>query len=297
MKLSTQISGVAARFGDEEAIRRLSAAGYDALDFSLFQMSRDDSPLNGDGWREYTLRMKQVGEECGVEFNQSHCPFVFKWDPDWRDRSTWTYYENVIFPRHIRALEISSLLGIKNVVVHPLHHMVYAGNEQYVHDINMDFYRSLLPYCKQWNVNVAIENMWQRDVKRTYITHDAVSKATELAAWVDELNDPHIVACLDLGHSALVGEEPQDAIRVLGKERLQALHVHDVDYITDLHTLPYVGKMEWHNICAALRDIGYEGELTFEADAFLRSYTNDNIDMALRYMVQTGRYLISLIEG
>ena len=43
MKLSTQISGLAGRFGDEEAIRRLAAAGYDSLDFSLFQMSRDDS--------------------------------------------------------------------------------------------------------------------------------------------------------------------------------------------------------------------------------------------------------------
>ncbi len=297
MKLSTQISGMAGRFGDEEAIRRLAAAGYDTLDFSLFQMSRDDSPLNGDNYREYARHMKQVGDECGITFNQSHCPFVFKWDPDWADRSKWTLFDTIIYPRHIRAIEICSILGVENLVVHPLHHMVYAGNEQYVHDINMDFYRSLLPYCKEWNVNIALENMWQRDVKRKYITHDAISTASELAAWVDELNDPHFVACLDVGHSALVGEEPQDAIRYLGKERLRALHVHDVDYVSDLHTLPFLGKLEWHNITAALRDIGYEGELTFEADAFLRNYTNDTVDMACRYMVQTGRRLISMIEG
>lgn len=297
MKLSTQISGLAGRFGDEEAIRRLAAAGYDSLDFSLFQMSNDNSPFNGDGWREYAQHLKAVGDECGITFNQSHCPFVFKWDPDWSDRSKWTYFDNVIFPRHIRAIEICSIVGVKNLVVHPLHHMVYAGNEQYVHDINMDFYRSLLPYCKAGNVNIALENMWQRDVKRKYITYDAISTAKDLAAWVDELNDPHFVACLDVGHSALIGEEPQDAIRYLGRERLQALHVHDVDYISDLHTLPFIGKLEWNNICKALHDIGYEGELTFEADGFLRNYTNDNIDMACRYMVQTGRYLISLIEN
>ena len=52
MKLSTQISGLAGRFGDEEAIRRLAAAGYDSLDFSLFQMSNDNSPFIGDGWRD-----------------------------------------------------------------------------------------------------------------------------------------------------------------------------------------------------------------------------------------------------
>ena len=160
MKLSTQISGLAGRFGDEEAIRRLAAAGYDSLDFSLFQMSNDNSPFNGDGWREYAQHLKAVGDECGITFNQSHCPFVFKWDPEWNDRSKWTYFDNVIFPRHVRAIEICSIVGVKNLVVHPLHHMVYAGNEQYVHDINMDFYRSLLPYCKEGNVNIALDDWY-----------------------------------------------------------------------------------------------------------------------------------------
>ncbi len=294
MKLSTLTLPMCKRFGDEEAIRRLARAGFDALDFTLCD---DESPLWRDGYREYAMHLKKTATDSEVTFNQTHCPYVFKWDENWRDRSTWTNFETFIFPRHVRALEISALLGVENAVVHPLHHMPYQGNEQYVHDINIDFYRSLLPYAKKWGVNIAIENMWQRDPKRRFISYSAVSKAKELAALVDELADPHIAACLDLGHSAIVGEEPQDAIRILGKERLKALHVHDVDYIADLHTLPFLGKLDWVEITKALHDIEYEGDFTFETDAFFRGYTDDTVDMACRYMVETGRTLIRMIEG
>ncbi len=297
MKLSTQTLELSKRFGDENAIRRLATAGFDAIDLTLCRMSDDNSPFVQENYREYAVHLVQVAKECGVTFNQTHCPFEFKWDANPWDRSTWKNYETIIFPRHIRALEVSSLLGATTVVVHPLHHMPYIGNEQYVHDINMDFYRSLLPYCKQWNIRVALENMWQRDPKRRFISYDAVSRSAELAAWVDELADPHFVACLDVGHSALIGEEPEDAIRTLGKERLKALHIHDVDYISDLHTLPFLGKLNWNAIMKSLGEIRYEGELTFEADNFLRYYTDETLDMACRFMAETGRRLIQMVNN
>lgn len=290
MLLSTQTGNLAGRFGDEEAVRRLADAGYDCLDYSMFHMSNDDSPMNGDDYRERAQRLREVAEESGVFFNQAHCPFTFKWDDP-------VLREKVIIPRHIRALEIASILGVKNIIVHPLHHFEYKGHEKEAHDMNMDFYRMLLPYCEKFGINVALENMWQRDRKRKCICDDTCSRATEFAAWIDELNDPHFVACLDLGHCGLVGEEAQDAIRTLGAERLKALHVHDNDYINDQHTLPFLGKMDWKAITAALREIGYTGELTFEADAFLRNYLNEDIGMATKFMVQTGRRLIEMIEG
>lgn len=290
MLLSTQTAALASRFGDEEAVRRLADAGYDCLDYSMFQMSSDACPLNGDGYLEIAHHLRETADAAGIRFNQSHCPFTFKWEEE-------GLYERVIFPRHIRAMEISSILGVKTMIVHPIHHMAYKGAEQYVHDINMDFYRSLLPYCEKYGVNVALENMWQRERKRKCISDDACSRAEQFAAWLDELNDPRLVACLDLGHCGLVGEEPQDAIRILGGKRLQALHVHDNDYTADQHTLPFLGRMDWTAITTALRDIHYAGELTFEADAFLKYYPNDEVGMAVKFMVQTGRRLIEMIEG
>ena len=53
--------------------------------------------------------------------------------------------------------------------------------------------------------------------------------------------------------------------------------------------------MDWDAICAALHDIGYAGEFTFEADAFLHRFGKDFLETAVRFMVQNGRYLIGKI--
>ena len=290
MRLSTSTGTLSKRFGHEEAIRRLAAAGYDCLDFTASQPWGEANPIYGDNFRETARRIRAVADECGITFNQAHAPFRFTVEDS-------ENYETVIIPIQIRALEFASILGVKNLVIHPIHHLDFRGNEQYLHDINMDFYKKLIPYAEKWNVNIAVENMWRRDPKRKFISHDTCSQPEEHAAWIDELNHPRIVACLDVGHSALVGVEPQDAIRYLGAKRLQSLHVHDVDYISDLHTLPYQGKMNWAEITKALKEIGYEGDFTYEAGNFLLGYPDEFLNLPIRFMVETGRFLISQIEG
>ena len=86
----------------------------------------------------------------------------------------------------------------------------------------MEFYRSLIPYCEEYNIKVALENMWQ--YPRT-ISHSTCSRPAEFVKYMDELNNPCFVACLDVGHAMLVKEKPDDMIRALGGQRLQALHM------------------------------------------------------------------------
>ena len=95
---------------------------------------------------------------------------------------------------------------------------------------------------------------------------------------------------------ALCGREPEDAIRILGRDRLGALHVHDVDYVNDLHTIPYLGRVNWSNVITALADIGYKGEFTMESDAFLARYPNDFLPTATRFMADTTKYLSEKLE-
>ena len=156
----------------------------------------------------------------------------------------------------------------------------------------MKFFRSLLPYAKEYGVNIALENMWQRDGKRKIIMDSACSKAAEFVRYLDTLDDAHFVACLDLGHCGLVGGEPQEMIRALGHERLQALHVHDNDLFADKHTFPYFGKTDWEEVMRALADIDYQGDLTMESDGFYSSLPPEIKPSADRLLVDIGRYLI-----
>ena len=90
---------------------------------------------------------------------------------------------------------------------------------------------------------------------------------------------------------------PCDLIRALGKDRLKALHVHDVDGKDDLHTLPYFSKINWDRVCAALKEIGYEGDLTFEAGNFVNPLPRELCRPAADMMVAVGRHLINKIEN
>jgi sugar phosphate isomerase/epimerase len=291
MLLSTQTSNIFSAFGAEEGIRVLKEAGYDALDASLFTMSTTpQSPLYGDGWKEYTEELKRLSEKENMPFNQSHVPFVFNWkNPN--------EFEERFMPLNIRGLIVSGILGVKTAIVHPYHYGEYFGHEEEIFERNMKFYRDLLPYAKEYGVKIAIENMWRNEPKRKYICPSACGTAKDLARYIDTLDDDTFVACLDLGHCGLVGEEAQDAIRILGHDRLKALHVHDNNYREDTHTLPMMSMMEWDEICKALADIKYDGDFTFEADAFLRYVPKDFKPTACKFMADTGRYLISKIES
>lgn len=291
MVLSTQTSYIGKVFGDEAAVKLFADAGFRTLDFSFFQMSHGDCIMNTDGYKEYAQGIRKAADKCGVTFNQSHAPFTFDWQADGA-------LENVARPRIIRSMEISSILGVGIIVIHPIHHMVYKGNEQNIRAINMEYYKGLAPYAKKYNLKIAVENMWQRDSLRKYIVDDVCSKAEELASYVDELNayENCFVACLDLGHVGLVGEKAEDAIRILGGKRLKSLHVHDNNYQSDDHTLPGLGKMDWRAITAALSDIGYDGEFTLEADKFLFGFDKELLPAALKFMYDNSRFWADKIK-
>ena len=89
MKTSTEIHSAARLVGEERAIELIAGAGFDAWDFSMFDMVKylwhedyitaSEHPLYGPQYREFAKRLRNVGEECGIRCNQSHAPFSFAW--------------------------------------------------------------------------------------------------------------------------------------------------------------------------------------------------------------------------
>jgi sugar phosphate isomerase/epimerase len=140
--------------------------------------------------------------------------------------------------------------------------------------------------------------MWQNRPVTGYICDDVCADPRELNRYYDALNDPEaFTVCLDLGHVALCGREPQDAIRTIGHDRLGALHVHDVDYVHDLHTLPGSARINWDAVCRALADIDYKGEFTLESDGFLNKYDVEFRPTATRFMADVCKHLTGKIEA
>ncbi len=291
MLLATQTSYLTKLYDERTAIRMLAEAGYDAIDFSMFHLTEGyDHILVSDNWKEEAKSLRAYADSLGLPFIQGHAPFSF------RDR-TPEGWKNHNFARTVRAIEIAGVLGIQELVVHPLQFLPYKQNAATLHDYNMEFFRTLSPYAKEAGVRICLENMWQRNPKRgNLITHSTCSRAEEAAAWVDELNDPDTFGyCLDLGHCGLVELDAAEEIRKLG-HRITALHVHDNDFMTDQHILPYHGNADWKAILSALKEVGYKGPFTYEADIFLAKTPAPLLPFALKYMVELGRYMIDQIE-
>jgi len=291
MKLSTQTSYVIAKYGMEEGIRALAKAGYDAIDYSFFDMNDindDSSPWLQDGWRERAARAKEVAAECGITINQAHAPFGTS--------STKPGYDEKMMGRILRSMEAASIMGVRDIVVHPRQHLPYATNVDKLFEENVALYKSLIPYCEKWNIRVCAENMWQFDQKRRVIIHSTCARPEEFAALLDAVDSPWIVGCLDIGHCAITSVDPVDAIRILGSKRLQALHVHDVDYVDDNHNMPFTQKLDWAAITKALGEVNYKGDFTFEADGFMKPFPPELQPDVCVLMERTGRYLIRGIE-
>lgn len=291
MRLVTNTDSIADWFGDKEAVKLIKDAGFDAADYSMFCLGSDASPLANDGWEDYVKDLKAYADSINFTFRQGHSPFPCY------NRDDMAYTEKIV-PRVRRSVEIAGMLGIENLVVHPVAPTQMPLGAD-LKEFNMEFYRSLLPLAEKWNVKICLENMWGYDSKRGYIIPNVCSFGRDLADYLDTLGDEHFTVCLDLGHSGLVGEDAADAIYALGGERLGALHVHDNDFKRDTHILPYYGKMDWNAITKALSDVGYKGDFTFEVFTFLKDLPHDEeiVLSALRYMHDMGRYLIKKIEG
>lgn len=288
MKISAETLYLRDKFGDKEAIRILAEAGFDCIDYTMDHMVFDDSPLNAPDYRAYAEELRAYGEGLGVTFHQAHAPFQFEFEKE-------GVLEEIAIPRIICCLEIASIMGIGTVIVHPLHHLVYIYNMDKIWDMNMDFYKKLLPYAEKYNVRIAIENMFQFN-KKMAILPDTLCDPERFVKAYDALNSPYITACVDVGHCCMLDDEPADMIRALGHDRLGALHIHDNDAVLDRHTLPYLGKINWENTMKALADIDYDGVFTFEAFLFYQNFPDDFLPTAAKWIHEMGVYLVRKIE-
>jgi sugar phosphate isomerase/epimerase len=294
MLLSSSIKNLLTRFDPETAIRMMAKAGFDAMDFSFtgksYAAKYCGPDANTPAFRDYLRGLRAQAEDAGVPFLQAHAPAPSSSIDPLTNRER--------FDAIVVAMRNSSCLGIPKIVVHPVQHLTYAedGVPERLFEMNLEFYKRLEPYCEEYNIKIAVENMWQRAADRR-ISHSTCSRPAEFARYVDALDSEWFIGCLDIGHAYLVDEDPAAFIEHLGGTRLKALHVHDVDGVHDSHTIPYQGKVDWESVMAALARIGYEGELTYEAVCFLDKTPDAAYPSGLSHMAEIGRYLISRFEA
>lgn len=301
MKISTSTEVIGDKLGYNEAIKTIAQAGFDAYDLNMSYLHLIENELSSDNYLSTLKEMKKLSLELDIRCNQAHAPFPTQLNGN-------AEYNKKAYEMIVRSMECASFLGAEVIVMHPIKNSSSSLAKDYVYipfeskqqlfDVNTKFFKSLIPYCEKYNIKIAVENMWERHpLHRDTLVPAMLGYYEEHARFIDAIDSEWIVACLDIGHTLICGEKPQDAIRYLGADRLKALHIHDCNGYEDSHVLPYSMKTQWDEILTALADIGYKGYLTFEADNFFKWYPEELYGDAQRLMCKIGRYMANVFEG
>lgn len=284
MKVSTSTDIIATRTDDFTAIKILAEAGFNALDYSMFDMRDNDNHiLNSDGYKEHILKVKEYAKSLGLTFCQAHAPFPTLKDGD-------EEYNRMITPKIKRAIEIAGLLEIENIVIHPV---VFAENQK---EKNIEMYMGFVEDAKKANVRIALENMFGKTNPETNKKLPNVcSFGEEFADYYDALPKEHFSCCVDVGHCGLVDTTAGKMIRTLG-ERVACLHIHDNDGYEDWHYPPFVFDIDWKDTAKALAEINYNGYINLESDGILNDIPMDIISFMTKYMCEAAKKLGRMVE-
>ena len=286
MKTSTEICSSGRIIGEEKAVELIAKSGFDAWDFSMFDMCKYDwgkkkllensHPLSSDNYIAFARRLKQIGLDNGIVCNQSHAPFPTACS------EIRSYYK--------RCLECTAEAGGQICIIHP-------DNEKTAEE-NAELYNELIPFAKECGVRIATENMWGWDNEKDESSFAACATGEDFVKHIDVVNDSFLVACLDIGHAEMRGSGSGAAnmIRALGP-RLQALHIHDNDRWHDSHQIPFSMNIDFNAVVKALKEIYYDGYFTLEADRYLEGYAPENVFAGLKDLSASARKLADMFEN
>lgn len=282
MLISTEICSFEKYGTAEEVVAMLKGAGFDAYDYSMFYGHRNNF-VEDDRYVAKAKALRSFADGVGIKCNQSHAPFPTVREGD-------EQYNRKAFGHIARAIEICGILGGKNCVVHPWNN--------YNAEQNAEIFFRLIPYAEAAGVTICTENMWNWNGEKECVAPAACSDAEDFVKHLRAVNSPYLKACLDLGHAEMtgLGTSAVEMIRALGDD-LVCLHIHDNDRRHDSHALPFTRDMDFYAIISALKEIGYKGDITFEADQFARRFPRELIPAAAEFMCSIGKYFKGEISG
>jgi len=278
MLLSSNMMRFHSSFGLRNTFDIFAQSGIQGMDFNTDVREYHTAEHN----ENFYYDLKKYAQEKGIKIVQAHAPFPSSFPETEKNEQR--------FEEIVQGMKNASYLGAPMIVVHPCCHLDYSeeGNAEELFEYNLNFYRRLAPYAKEFGIKIAIEN-----IDRVSVT----STPERLCGLYDALNDSVFTICFDVGHCLLEGVDPAEAIGKLGDRLVNGCtHVHDNFGNTDAHTLPFYGKVDWESVMKALADIGYKGELNYEAAGFLSRIPNALCVDGCAYMAKVGHYLINRFE-
>lgn len=244
----------------EDRYRKARELGFTHLDFDLCDCEVEYYDCSEDEMYRRLIHEKEMMDEAGIAVSQVHGPWI--WPPQ-----DFTEEDRAgRLAKMQRSLRGTKLLDCKYWVIHPLMPYGYdqrvsnPGHEQETWDINIKFMREILKTAKELDITICLENMPMPDFP--------IGSPAEILRFVEQINDDHFQICLDTGHvSVYTDKDVAAAVRLFG-DHMKVMHVHDNNGYFDIHSLPFFGVINWKQFSESLKEINYQGVLSFECNTY-----------------------------
>lgn len=272
------------RYGVEGACKQLKKAGFDGFDYT--ELCDTNLPLWNlpeDEFKAELEKVKNTALQYGLSVFQTHGPWRFP-PKDYTEEDRAERFE-----KFAKAIRGTAYLGSRIFVIHCL--MPYGAQacddrDEFI-KINADFFEKLAEVAKQYDVEIHIETL-----PFPKLPINSAQECVDFVKLMNKRTNSDVFrVCLDTGHCNFCGEDPAEAVRIIGKELLGSLHVHDNDGHADQHLLPYCGTINWEAFSDALIEIGYDKVFNFETTLYRNVTPEQNCDEAERELVLLGHKL------
>lgn len=236
-----------------DGVRRIAAAGYDAIDYSAIgRHTTAGTPL--------AAALRVLTSDLGLlpaALHYRSFSFDFLGSPDARQRFHATSQEDVALAAELGAPAIAFHLG---------NDLPEASDEELA-AANAAALAPAVALAGDLGVAIALENH----------CHGWGDQFAHLALVAGALNAGHVGFCCDSGHAVVAGADPARLMTAMGP-RLRLIHLHSNDGRRDIHRPAGDGVVKWQPLLAALEQVGYAGEMLLEGGLHL---PGDDIDALL----------------
>ncbi len=253
-----------------ECMKLIRSAGYDSVDFNLYDFCQTNGPMLASDWKEWIKEVQQATENAGLIVGQIHALFGIFAAPD-------LAYEppgEIIY----RNIEACAMLACTELVFHQVFYRSIVDTMQIrekLFDYNARWFKELLIPAKKYGIHIDLENTFDR---RPQPYHPPFSTASDLLELAEAIGDESVGICLDTGHANIMSFDIMDMIRSFGN-KLRVLHLNDnlgsiepcagQSVLSDQHFFPGTGIIDFLQVFTTLKEIGFKGVLNLEPGDFL----------------------------
>ena len=261
----------------EKKCRFAAEAGFDTI-AANFDASKN---ISDEQWQKAPEHINGILEKYRLKCVQSHLPYydlrisAEELDDNMEKAMEW-------------SIKTSGAIGVDWCVYHPRTAINDGYSSKKALEINYEVISKYLDWAVKSDTAIALENL---PIFKGIIPIMPFYTANyfDLIDLTDSFKTDKIGICWDTGHANLMDFDQAKAIRNVGK-RLKCTHIHNNFKDGDAHNPPETGNIDWKNVMAAFKDIGYDGPYTLEVhcryqddDELLRSFAKFCFD-GLKYM-------------